>query len=179
MDLAKAHPERDFVGIEVRSPMVDTANERRDEAGISNVCFLYANALTNLDDLAEPGVIERFHVHFPDPCFKKKHHKRRIVQPKSVRAMTRLLPIGGEIYAQSDVLPLAEEMYAFFEADGALQSRLGPELLVARPIPESTEWERDHERRKEPIYRMLFEKVREPEGPIPELEFRRTQPLDA
>lgn len=166
-DRAIANPDRDFVGLEVREQLVEARMKRADRP--PNVVFLFANANTNLE-LAPPGQIVRFHVHFPDPCFRKRHYKRRTVQPFTVRAMTKALPIGGQIYAQSDVRLLAEEMARFFAADGALESKLGPGMLHPRPFPESTDWERQHEREGAPIYRMLFEKVREPEGPIPDLE---------
>jgi tRNA (guanine-N7-)-methyltransferase len=176
LERALHHPELDFVGFEIREPLVERASGLARDRGVSNLVYLHANASTNLRGLVPPGSVLRFHVHFPDPCFKKRHWKRRQVQPFVVRQMSELLPVGGAVYAQSDVLPLAEEMYACFAADGALESRLDAHMLVERPVPESTEWERQHERENEPIYRMWFEKVREPEGPLPDFELRETQP---
>lgn len=175
MDRARNAPDVDFVGFEVRKRLVEQAMARRDEAGLKNVVFLYANANMNLD-FVEPGIVRRFYVHFPDPCFKKRHQKRRILQPRSARDMAILLPIGGDVYAQSDVQPLAEEMYAFLAADGAFESKLGPSLVVPSPIAERTEWERHHEAVGEPVYRMRFEKVREPSGEVAAPEFRDTNP---
>lgn len=175
-DRAKNHPDVDFVGFEVRKAIVDKIEERRQREGTKNVHVFYANANVNLR-IAKTGVIRMFHVHFPDPCFKKRHRKRRVLQPDTARIMAELLPIGGTVFAQSDVKPLAEEMYDVLSADGAFESRLGEDLLVASPIDERTEWERHHETNAEPIYRMLFEKVREPSGPIPEIELRDTNPL--
>jgi tRNA (guanine-N7-)-methyltransferase len=172
---ARNHPETDFVGLEVRLPMVELAARRKEKEGVSNLAVLYANAGDNLD-LAPPGIIQRFHVHFPDPCFKKRHWKRRILQPKTVRKMVEQLPIGGEIYAQSDVLPLAQEMFDFLSAEGALESMLDRSMLVPRPFPEATAWEKQHENEDEPIYRMLFRKIREPAGEIPDLPLRATDP---
>lgn len=177
LDRARNNPDRDFVGIEVRKPMVEQTMARRDAEGITNAVILYANANVNLDDLADPGVITMFHVHFPDPWVKKKHWKRRQLNPRVVRAMVGRLPIGGRIYAQSDVGPLAEEMFRFLSAEGALGSKLDPTLVVARPVEESTDWERHHENVGEPVYRMLFEKIREAAGPIPDLSFGPTGPL--
>jgi tRNA (guanine-N7-)-methyltransferase len=174
---ARHHPERDFVGIEVRKPLVQAAMARREREGPKNVAVFWANANVNVNELAEPGTIVMFHVHFPDPCFKKKHHKRRILQPRLVRDMAEVLPIGGQVYLQSDVRGLAEEMYRFMAADGAFSSKLGENLRVERPIPESTEWERQHEREGEAIYRMLFEKTAEPSGPVAEPEFADVNPL--
>lgn len=172
---AAANPDVDFIGLEVRKPMVELAAARKAELGLSNVAVLYANASENIA-LAPPGVVRRYHVHFPDPCFKKRHWKRRILQPKTVRRMAELLPIGGEIYAQSDVAPLAEEMRDFLLAERALESLLDPSMRVPRPFPESTAWEKQHEHEGEPIYRMLFRKVREPSGEIPDLPMRVTDP---
>ena len=173
---AKEDPASDFVGLEIRLPLVERAMERRNREQIPNLVFLYANASMNLADLAAPGVIRRFTVHFPDPCFKKRHQKRRVVQPATIRKMTRLLPIGGEIFAQSDVRPLAEEMFDFFRAETSLESRLANGSGSPKPFAAQTEWEKQHQREDEPIYRMLFTKVREPSGPIPSLEFRDTNP---
>jgi tRNA (guanine-N7-)-methyltransferase len=172
---ARNNPDRDFVGLEVRKPLVEAAAARRAAEGPSNVHVFYAAASGNLR-LAPPGSVAMFHVQFPDPCFKKRHWKRRMLQPAIVREMVEVLPLGGRIYAQSDVKPLAEEMFDFLAAERALESRLDPSLLVPSPLAERTEWERHHEAQGEPIYRMLFEKVREPEGPIPALPFRETNP---
>lgn len=173
---AANNPERDFVGIEVRKPMVDQAMGRRADGGPSNAVILYGNANLNLE-LAAPGIIERFHVHFPDPWVKKRHWKRRVVQPQVVRRLAELLSIGGQIYAQSDVQALAAEMYKFFAAERALVSLLDPSMLVPRPFPEFTDWERHHERNDEPVYRMLFEKRQAPSGEIPDIEVGPTGPL--
>jgi len=174
-DRAKACPEIDFIGIEVRKPMVDQAMERRSRMGLKNAVVLYANANANLKHMVSPGVIRRFHIHFPDPWVKKRHWKRRMVQPKLVRDMAELLEIGGQIYAQSDVPNLAREMYFFFEQDGCFESKLDPNMLVERPFPEFTDWEKHHEDIEEPIYRMLFEKARPVTGPVPELEHQAAE----
>jgi tRNA (guanine-N7-)-methyltransferase len=168
-DRAAACPDADFIGIEVRKPMVEQAMARRERMGLKNAVVLYANANINLKTLVSPELIRRFHVHFPDPWVKKRHWKRRIMQPQLVRDMAQLMAIGGEIYAQSDVPNLAREMYYFLEQDGCLKSKLDPSMLVDRPLPEFTDWEKHHEEIGEPIYRMLFEKVREVTGPVPDL----------
>lgn len=174
---AHNHPDVDFIGFEVRKPLVEDANRRAAGRGLKNALFVYANALPNLDGLVDPGVIRRFFIQFPDPCFKKRHHKRRILQPELARRMAELLPVGGEVFVQSDVRPLAEEMRDFLGLEGAFESRLSPELTVPSPFEEKTEWERHHESASEPVYRMLFVKVREPAGEVPRVEeYRDTNP---
>jgi tRNA (guanine-N7-)-methyltransferase len=176
LERARNHPELDFVGLEVRRPVIEAALKLKQREGPTNATVLYANSLDNMY-LAEPGVIRVFHVQFPDPCFRKKHAKRRILQPKSVRAMAEVLAIGGVVHLQSDVRALAEEMYAFMAADGAFECKTDPSLRIPKLYPERTGWERHHEEEEEPVYRMLFEKVREPSGPVAKPEFRDTNPL--
>lgn len=172
---ARNHPSRDFVGLEVRRPLVEAAMARREAEGLRNVAVFHANAHTNLVDLVAPGDVQEFFIQFPDPCFKKRHHKRRLLQPAQVRAMALVLPIGGHIFAQSDVQPLAEEMFHFLQQDGAFESCYGSELRIPNPFAERTEWERQHQREGEPVWRMRFRKVREPSGPVPEPDFRDIQ----
>ncbi len=174
---AKNNPDTDFVGFEVRKPLVEAAMQKRETLGLKNLVIYYANAHTNLPQLVAPGIVKLFTIMFPDPSFKKRHWKRRILQPTLVRTMAELLPIGGKIFAQSDVKPLAEEMYEFFSAETAVASRLDPIMTVDSPVPERTEWERHHEENKEPIYRMVFEKTQEPSGEIPPWEMRDCNPM--
>ncbi|MGF1511134.1 MAG: tRNA (guanosine(46)-N7)-methyltransferase TrmB [Myxococcota bacterium] len=171
---ARNHPDLDFMGLEVRRPVVELAMARKVKEGPSNVVVFYANAHGNLEDLVEPGGVRMFHIHFPDPCFKKKHRKRRILQPPLVRRMAELLPVGGVVYAQSDVRPLAEEMAHFLSHESAFEGRILER--DEHPIPERTEWELQHEREGEPVYRMWFAKVREPSGPVHGYDLRDTRP---
>jgi len=171
---ARSHPERDFVGLEVRRPLVEQIRARAEREGLKNLTAFHANAHINVRALVPPGEVVMFHVHFPDPCFKKKHRKRRILQPPLVRAMAEVLPAGGVVYAQSDVEPLALEMLAFLEREAALQGRMLP--AGPPPIPEQTEWERQHEREGEAIHRMWFEKVAEPSGPVEDWDLIDVRP---
>lgn len=186
---ARTEPEVDFIGFEIRKPLVEEANARAAAEGLRNLVYIYANAQENMG-FAAPGEVLRFSIQFPDPCFKRRHWKRRILQPPFVRKMAELLAVGGEIFVQTDVRPLAEEMFEMLSAERALAARsssptsnlldaasgLGTASPVPARAPAKTEWERHHEHEGEPIFRMRFEKVREPEGPIPGVPFRDTNP---
>jgi tRNA (guanine-N7-)-methyltransferase len=174
MARARNHPERDFVGLEVRRPLVEQIRARAEQEGIRNLTAFHANAHINVRELVPPGEVVMFHVHFPDPCFKKKHRKRRILQPPLVRAMAEVLPRSGVVYVQSDVEPLAREMLGFLEREPALKGHMLPP--GPPPIPERTEWERQHEREGEPVHRMWFEKIAEPEGPVGDWELVDVRP---
>lgn len=173
---AQNQPDTDFIGFEIRKPLVEATMHHVQRLGLKNLVFFYANAQENLRELVEPGVIRRFYVMFPDPCFKKRHWKRRIMQPNLVRTMAELLPLQGEVFAQSDVRPLAQEMFDFLARDQAFESRLAPDLSSPSPFDEQTEWETHHAAEGDPVYRMLFQKVRAPTGDILPPEYRDTNP---
>ncbi len=173
---ARRRKDLDFLGFEIRKPLVEAANHRAEAEGLKNLAYVYANIHDNLD-FAAPSTLRAVSVQFPDPCFKKRHWKRRIVQPSLVRGLAELLELGGWFFVQSDVKPLAEEMFDFLSAETALSLQTSADLAADNPYEDRTEWERHHEREGEPVYRMLFKKVGEPAGPVPSLPFRETNPL--
>jgi tRNA (guanine-N7-)-methyltransferase len=88
-----------FLGIEIRAPLVERANKWAAKLGCQHrVHYLYANATVSLATLlgTYPGPLVRVAVQFPDPHFKRRHHKRRIIQPAVVDCLKKLMPPGGE-----------------------------------------------------------------------------------
>lgn len=113
-----------------RSPqLVDRANEWARQLGCQGrVHFLFANATVSLSGMLEgyPGQVAAFYTQFPDPHFKRRHRKRRLLQPDTVRAMARALPPGGLVFLQSDVLRAAEGLRDAVEAAAAGDFELHP-----------------------------------------------------
>ena len=110
---AQLEPDWNFLGLEIRAPLVDAANEWREESGLNNVHFLFCNANVSLADLLQTypaSKLQRASIQFPDPWFKKRHQKRRVVQPALVETLAKYLPVGGEMFLQSDVCEVQEEM---------------------------------------------------------------------
>lgn len=116
--LAMAMPTHNGLGIEIREPVIDRANRwAKDLTLDSRVHFVRANATVSLVHMMEsyPGSIDLVTIQYPDPHFKKRHRKRRIVQPQLVEAVARLLRPGARVLLQSDVLDVAEDMRDQFE----------------------------------------------------------------
>src|SRR6478672_6876761 len=139
--MAEAEPDWNYLGVEIREPLVEEANRLAAEAGLANLRYEFCNAMIWLDRLLE-GVpaclLQKVTVQFPDPWFKKKHAKRRMVNKELVDAVMEKLADGGRIFVQTDIEFLAEEMFELFRAD----KRLKEIPIVANPFPLKTEREK-------------------------------------
>ncbi|GLI71109.1 hypothetical protein VaNZ11_016182 [Volvox africanus] len=107
-----------YLGMEIRSPLVDRANHWVDRLGLQGrVHYVFANATVSLETLlgSYPGPITDVFIQFPDPHFKRRHHKRRVVQPRLARALRDAMAPGGRLLLQSDVEEVCVAMRNMFE----------------------------------------------------------------
>lgn len=158
LKMAAAEPNWNFLGLEIREPLVERANTLVDELGLTNLYFLFSNANNCLPPIFQsfPGeFLQRVTIQFPDPWFKKRHAKRRLVQPELVNDLANYLSYGGTVFLQSDVQEVAQEMCDYFEANPAF-FRQGTDWLTSNPLPVPTEREILTLSRGEPVYRALF-----------------------
>ena len=128
--MAKRYPEKNFLGVDIRAPLVERGNAWGSHAGVvDNLHFAECNAtvsmgkwLTSYADVYAGGddtAVELVTIQFPDPHFKKRHHKRRVVQSALVRAIAEGLTPGARVFLQSDVQEVSEDMRDKFERFGA------------------------------------------------------------
>jgi len=101
------------------------------------------------------GALRAVTIQFPDPWFKKRHAKRRMVNADLVDAVVKKLTVGGRIFVQTDIEFLAEEMFELFRAD----DRLTETGIKTNPYPVRTEREKAVEDKDLPVYRALFTRV--------------------
>ena len=155
--LAQAHPEFNVLGLEIRQHLVASTLALAQQAGLHNVQCLLANANIHLPKLLAPRSVAFLSVNFPDPWFKKRHHKRRVVNLDWLAAMGPALQEGAQIHAMSDYLPVAEHMRTALRAAPGFE-----DLHPGEAWPEhsttglQSEREQTHIGRGEPIYRMTF-----------------------
>jgi len=88
-----------------------------NELGLRNVYFMYANATVSFEQIISsyPGPLSLVSILCPDPHFKKRHHKRRVLQPPLVDSITKNLCLGGQVLIQSDILEVAADMRKRFD----------------------------------------------------------------
>jgi tRNA (guanine-N7-)-methyltransferase len=123
--IAAAHPAIDFLGIEVHPPGVGALLQRIDEAALANVRIVQHDAVDVLESMIAPQSLAGVHVFFPDPWPKKRHHKRRLLQPPFVRLLASRLAAGATLHCATDWEPYAEQMLAVLAAEPSLVNAAG------------------------------------------------------
>ncbi|KAG5232926.1 hypothetical protein OIU78_027344 [Salix suchowensis] len=169
--LAKRNPDSgNYLGLEIRQKLVKRAEFWVKELALTNIHFLFANAAISFRQLVltYPGPLMLVSILCPDPHFKKRHHKRRVVQKTLVDNIIGHLVPGGKVFFQSDVLDVAQHMRNQFDAESdALQhiDELDPSVpcdndgwLLDNPIGIRTEREIHAEFEGAKIYRRLYRK---------------------
>jgi tRNA (guanine-N7-)-methyltransferase len=114
---ARTHPEQDFLGVEVHEPGVGHCLLKAQEAGIGNLRVIRHDAIEVLKHQLLPGSLARVNLYFPDPWPKKRHHKRRIVQPAFLDLVADRLRGGGTLYIATDWANYAEHIDEMLDAD--------------------------------------------------------------
>ena len=153
--MAEVMPDWNFLGVEIREPLVTEANEIAAEKGLANLHYEFCNAMIWLGRLLEDipaGRLQTVTIQFPDPWFKKKHAKRRMVNAELIDAVVDKLARKGIIFVQTDIEFLAEEMFELFRANKNLKERVTGD----DPFPVKTEREKAVEAKQMPIYRATF-----------------------
>ncbi len=170
--LAPLQPHRNHLGVEIRRALVAAAEEERRGLGLGNLRVLFCNANISLEAwlTALPAdQLELVSIQFPDPWFKKKHHKRRVLQPALLLAIAKALAPGRQVFLQSDVLAVIEPMVALCEASGCFERPAGDQQPWRwdNPLPLPTERETFVLSQGLPVYRVLYERN---SAPLPTLQ---------
>lgn len=121
--IAQARPDTDFLGLEVHPPGVGALLQRIEERSLTNLRILQHDAVEVIEQMVTPGTLAGVHVFFPDPWHKKRHHKRRLIQPAFVALLASRLAPGGYLHCATDWQPYAEQMLEVLSAEPALRNR--------------------------------------------------------
>lgn len=121
--VAAALPGHDLIGVEVHEAGVGALLKLVGERGLANVRVLRHDAVEVLHTMIAPGSLAGIHVWFPDPWPKKRHHKRRLLQPAFVAELAARLAPGGYLHCATDWQPYAEQMLQVLEAELSLRNR--------------------------------------------------------
>ncbi len=152
--MAEAMPGHDFLGIEVHAPGIGHCLLGLERRGLTNVRLIRHDALEVLAQQIPDGALARVNLFFPDPWPKKRHHKRRLVQPAFVALMADKLEPGGLFHVATDWPDYARQIEEVLAACAAL--RPAPRLLPARP---GTRFEARGQQRGHPIWEGCYRRV--------------------
>ena len=167
---AAAHPEADLVCIETRRSDCEVIRERAARRGLRNLIVLQGDAKLLVPRVFAPGSLAALHVQFPDPWWKKRHRKRRMVDVELAARMRTLLRPGGVVDFRTDVPPYAEAAVAVWEEAG-FSNAAGPGRLWPDPPEVLSTRERRYAARGQPVFRARFVN---PGPPAQELRFEQT-----
>jgi tRNA (guanine-N7-)-methyltransferase len=159
LKMAEIEASWNYLGLEIREPLVVEANRLRDELALTNLHYVFCNANNSLSILLSTlpkGTLQRITIQFPDPWFKTRHAKRRVVQPELVADIAKYLAVGGVVFLQSDMEFIAVEMRDRFAEHPAFAQLGTTTWLAENPLPVPTEREIATQNKGEPVYRALF-----------------------
>jgi tRNA (guanine-N7-)-methyltransferase len=120
--IAAAHPENDFIGIEVHAPGVGSLLKEIATRELGNLRVIRHDAVEVVRDMIPPASLAGIHIYFPDPWPKKRHHKRRLIQPSFVALLASRLAPGGYLHCATDWEEYAQQMLEVLSAEPLLKN---------------------------------------------------------
>ncbi|MDN5842221.1 MAG: tRNA (guanosine(46)-N7)-methyltransferase TrmB [Alcaligenaceae bacterium] len=129
--IAQARPDDNFLGVEVFNAGVGALLKRIDENSLSNIRIVQHDAVEVVRDMITPASLAGVHIYFPDPWPKKRHHKRRLVQPPFIELLASRLAPGGYLHCATDWEPYAIQMLEVLQAQSLLRNTC--EAYAPRP----------------------------------------------
>ena len=156
--IAHARPQDNFIGVEVFQAGVGAMLRRIETESITNFRIIQYDAVEVLRDMIAPDQLAGVHIYFPDPWHKKRHHKRRLIQPPFVQLLASRLAPGGYVHCATDWEPYAQQMLEVLSAEPQLRNRHAdfaprPEY---RPL---TKFEQRGLRLGHGVWDLIFERV--------------------
>jgi tRNA (guanine-N7-)-methyltransferase len=163
--LASAHPERDFIGVEVHPPGVGHLLQLAERSGLANLRVIRHDAIAVLEQQIGVETLEEILVLFPDPWPKKRHHKRRLVEPRFAGLAASRLRVGGVLGLATDWTPYAQQMVEVLDAEPLLANMAADGAFMPRDAArQPTRFERRGERLGHEVHDLAFRRVAAPAG---------------
>ena len=161
VQIARTHPETDFLAIEVHAPGVGSLLRQVEAEGLANLRVIRHDALEVLECMIADDSLAGMHLFFPDPWPKKRHHKRRLVQPDFVSLAARKLACGATLHAATDWPDYAEQMLAVLSAERLLENTAAGFAATPAHRPR-TKFERRGLALGHPVFDLLFRRRQAP-----------------
>tara|TARA_B100000700_G_scaffold280295_1_gene330072 strand:+ start:250 stop:894 length:645 start_codon:yes stop_codon:yes gene_type:complete len=161
IELASKYTNWNFLGLEIREPLVSSSERKRKKLGLQNLKFLYCNVNISLDEwLLDLNLnqLKRVSIQFPDPWFKRKHLKRRVLKKSLINSIARSISKDGELFIQSDIFKLIEYMSNVIDESIYFDRKFidGLRWLEKNPYKVYTDRESFVLKQNLPIYRAMY-----------------------
>lgn len=160
VEMAKHAPEQNFLGIEVHKPGVGKLLHGVDLEGLDNVRVYCHDAVEVLRDCVSDASVDRFQIYFPDPWHKKRHHKRRLIQPPLVAMLVQKLVPNGTLHLATDWENYAQQMMDVLSDNPHLRNTCGEGQYAPRPAYRPiTKFEQRGQRLGHGVWDLVFSKA--------------------
>ncbi len=161
IELASKYPKWNFLGLEIREPLVNSSERKRKKLELHNLKFLYCNVNVSLDEWLsglDYDQLKRVSIQFPDPWFKRKHMKRRVLQKSLLNSIARYMCKDGELFIQSDIFNLISSMMDVIDTSTYFDRKdlQGLKWLNKNPYKAYTDRELFVIKKNLPIYRAMY-----------------------
>ena len=156
LEMAKRRPEQNFLGIEVHQPGVGKLLNGIAENELTNLKLICHDAREILESGLPDHCIDRLLLFFPDPWHKKRHNKRRLVQPEFIELLLRKLNKKAELHFATDWQAYAEHMMEVLEANPSLENVLGAQNYWPDPDRPVTKFEKRGQRLGHGVWDLRF-----------------------
>lgn len=159
-EMAQANPQQNYIGIEVHRPGVGALLKLIEEMGLTNIRIFNHDAIEVLQKSIPMESLDAVYLFFPDPWHKKRHHKRRIVQPEFVNTIAAHLKPGGHFHMATDWENYAEHMMEVMSASPLFRNTQAPGAFTPRPdYRPLTKFEQRGQRLGHGVWDLIFEKT--------------------
>lgn len=159
LQMAQSAPEKNFIGIEVHRPGVGKLLHDMADAGVDNIRVYCDDAVEVLQQCIADDSLDAIQIFFPDPWHKKRHHKRRLIQPEFVRLLHRKLKAGGILHAATDWRDYAEHILAVMQAAPNFRNRAEEGYSPRPDYRPKTKFEQRGERLGHGVWDIIFFKI--------------------
>ena len=157
--MAQANPGMDYIGVEVHSPGIGNILKLAALAGIDNLRLYECDAKDVLQQAIRDDSLDRIQVFFPDPWHKKRHHKRRLIQPEFVQTLRERLRTGGVLHLATDWKPYALQMMEVLTTAPGYRNCCGEGQWALDHGRPETKFQRRGQRLGHGVWDLLFERV--------------------
>lgn len=159
LQMAQAAPDKNFIGIEVHRPGVGKLLHDMADAGVDNIRVYCDDAVEVLQQCIADNSLDAIQIFFPDPWHKKRHHKRRLIQPEFVQLLHRKLKPGGMLHAATDWQDYAEHILAVMQAAPNFRNCAEKDYSPRPEYRPKTKFEQRGERLGHGVWDIVFAKI--------------------
>lgn len=156
LQMASEQPQMNFLGIEVHKAGVGKLLNGISKLGLTNIKLVCDDAVEVVKHSIKSQSVDRFLIFFPDPWHKKRHHKRRIIQPEFVALLADRLRVNGCLHLATDWQPYAEHMVEVLDGENTLRNAVSEGVYWSTPERPATKFEQRGKRLGHGVWDLLY-----------------------